>query len=396
MTESGEDRAEAFDELAGLAASGGPGAVAGRLVELAGAADSPRALLDALLLKARVELGLPAIPPKNLSGLPEPTRSKYEDRYIEALRAVGRGLLVRGDIAGAWPYFRVLGEKEPIAEALDAFAAAAGGDDRLGALVDIAFHQGAHPARGFELVLGHYGICSAITAFEHLPPDEAIREKSAGRLVRSLHEQLVYSLREEIKRRGEPVPAEGTPLPDLLGGRDWLFEEEAYHVDTSHLASIIRLSTLLTDPAEIVLAAELADYGRRLSDRYRYQGEPPFEDIYEDHLAYLNALAGREIDEAIARFGAKLTPPDPDGDDPMGTMPAQVLVKLLAKVGRLEQAIEVAREHLVGVPEALLICPTLPQLCLEAGRPDLLADHARRSGDLAMFAAALLERRETP
>src|SRR4051812_41346637 len=65
-----------------------------------------RPLLDALLLKARHELGLPLIQEGNLAGLAEPLRSQYEARYVEAIRNVGTRLLEAGDIAGAWPYFR--------------------------------------------------------------------------------------------------------------------------------------------------------------------------------------------------------------------------------------------------------------------------------------------------
>ncbi len=78
------------------------------------------------MLKARCELDMPAIPAGSLNDWSEPVRTQFEDRYVEALRHVGSRLLAAGDILGAWPYFRMLGEKEPVAAALDAYQPTAG------------------------------------------------------------------------------------------------------------------------------------------------------------------------------------------------------------------------------------------------------------------------------
>ena len=141
------------------------------------------------------------------------------------------------------------------------------------------------------------------------PPD--LRRK----LVRQVHEHLAAratSAFEIATARCQPLPAEAnTPIGDLIEGRDWLFADEAYHIDVSHLSSTVRVSPLLADPATIALAAELTDYGRRLSVRHRYEGDPPFEDVYSDHAIFLIALLGQDADAAIAHFRAKLAP-DPD------------------------------------------------------------------------------------
>jgi hypothetical protein len=377
---------DAFDEaLCGA----GPDAALEYLTSTLAERGEFRALLDAMLLKARHELGLPMIQVGALTDLPEPVRTQYEERYVEAIRAVGRRLLDSGDIPAAWPYFRAIGETGPIVAALEAYRPAEA-DDRLGQVVEVAFNQGAHPRWGFERILDHYGACSAITAFEHLPPDESIRTACAGLLVRHLHEQLAASLRADIARRGQPVPPEGTSIPGLMAGRAWLFGDDAYHLDVSHLAAVVRMAPLLTDPGTIALAVELTDYGRNLSERYRYEGNPPFEQLYEDHALYLRALLGQDVEEAIAHFHSKLPRPDSDGQD--DTLPAQILVRLLVRLGRLEPAIDVAAAHLAGYPDSALICPSLAQLCQRAGRPDRLAQLSRDSGDLVNYAAALLSR----
>lgn len=371
-------------------ATGGVAGAIERLVEAASRRDDPRVLLDALLLKARQELGLPLIALGTLADLPEPARTHYEDRYVDALREVGTSLLNRGQITAAWPYFRTIGEKEPIARAMEQTALESG-DERVSALIDVALYQGAHPRHGFQLVLDHHGTCSAISAFESLPPDNAIREACARSLLRTLHSHLAANLRAEITRQGHGRPSEDAPIPALLAGRDWLFADEAYHIDISHLASVVRMSTLLTDRADLNLALELCEYGRRLGPRLRYDDAPPFERTYEDHAAYLKALLGREVEESIAHFKHKLETLEAGSDEAL--LSAQAIVGLLARLGRLDEAIDVAAEHLAAVPEGLLSCPSLPQLCQRAGRLDRLADISRERGQLVSFTAALLQSR---
>ncbi len=299
---------------------GNPNDAVDRLIEVLDREGSPRELLDALLLKARVELGLPSVQTGSLAELPEPARSRYEDRYVEAIRRVGSKLLEAGDIPGAWPYFRAIAEKEPVAEALESFTppeeSTQADADRLSQVIEIAFNQGAHPTRGFTLILENYGICSSITAFEHLPPENAVRVPCVELLIRTLHDHLGQSLRAEIVRQGEPEPAESTTIPDLMAGRDWLFAEDAYHIDVSHLGAVVRYAPLASDPEALRKAVDLAEYGRHLSERYRQEGEPPFEDTYGDHAVYLRALLGEDADAAVAHFRTKLQPPDPDGPAP--------------------------------------------------------------------------------
>ncbi len=385
----------AFEALERAIRDRGPAGALDALIGDLSARDEPRALLDALLLKARVELGMPPIQDGPPSELPEPLRTRFEDRYVEAIRRVGTLLLERGDLVAAWPYFRAIGEKEPVARAIDEYAVAEGGDDRLGQVVEIAFNGGANPRRGFELILEHYGACSAITAFDHLPVDEPLRAHCAARLVRHLHANLALNLRADVAQRGQPLPPEGTSIAGLLEGRPWLFADDAYHIDVSHLAAVVRMSALVTDPEVLRLAVDLTEYGRNLSERHRYEGDPPFERTYEDYAAYLRALLGEDVDSALAHFRAKLPASDPAGPAEE-TAAAQVLVKLLARLGRLDEAIDVAAEHLAGVPESALFCPGLPQLCQRAGRLDRLARSARGRGDLVGFLAALLPRDAGP
>ena len=352
-----------------------------------------RALLDALLLRARFDLGLPLIQDGPLADLAEPVRTQFEDRYVAALRHVGGLLLDAGEIAAAWPYFRAIGEREPVARAIEAFQPGTDDEDeqKLASVVEVAFNEGANPTRGFALILDHFGPCSAITAFDHLPAEPPVRAEAAARLVRRLHADLVANLRTEIGRRGQPLPAEGGSIRTLIDGRDWLFADDSYHIDVSHLASAARLATLITDPAALALAVDLTEYGRRLSKRFEIPGDPPFENTHEDLGSYLGALIGRDVDAAIARLRAKVDADDPDQPDP--TLAAMALVKLLARLGRHDEAIALAEAKLGHVPAAMVDAPSVAQLCQAAGQPDRLARIARDRADLVTYAAARLQQR---
>ena len=59
----------------------------------------------------------------------------------------------------------------------------------------------------------------------------------------------------------------GTVLK-LIEGRDWLFEDDGYHIDTSHLSSVVQMAVHLTPCDELRLARELCAYGKRLSPRF--------------------------------------------------------------------------------------------------------------------------------
>ncbi|WP_435009648.1 hypothetical protein P12x_000904 [Tundrisphaera lichenicola] len=377
-----------FEDLDRTLANSGPAEALDQLARGLAARGEFRALLDVLLLKARIDLGLPTVLTGPLAEIPEPARTQYEERYIEAIREVGGRLLKAGEIGAAWAYFRAIAEKEPVTAAIEAYDPPEN-DERIGQVIEVAFNQGVHPLKGFGLILDHYGTCSAISAFEGLPPDEATRVACADRLVRRLHSDLVLNLRSEIARRGQPLPPEGTSIGDLVEGRDWLFVDDAYHLDVSHLSSTVRLSPLLTDPSTIEMAIGLTDYGRRLSDRHRYEGDPPFEDHYGDHGIYLRALLGQDVEQAIAHFRGKLPPVD-ERDEAVA---AQVLVRLLVRLGRSEEAVDLAAEHLAHLPDSALTCPSVAQLCQSIGRLDRLAEISRGRGDLVNYAAALLGNR---
>ncbi|HZW31251.1 MAG TPA: hypothetical protein VFF52_11120 [Isosphaeraceae bacterium] len=386
----------AFESVEAALRAAGPLAALERLAEHLDAAGDYRALLDALLLRARHELGLPLIAIGPLAELPEPVRTHYEEKYVDAIRQVGAKYLDAGDIPTAWAYYRAIGETDPIAQAIRAYQPQ-DNDDRLGAVIEVAFQHGVNPRRGFELILEHYGTCAAISAFEQLPPtDEAVRAAAAERLIGRLHRDLAANLRSEIAARGQELPPASATIAELLHGRDWLFADDAYHIDISHLASVVRMALVVADPQVIALAVDLTEYGRRLAPRLQFEGPPPFERVFDDHRLYLRALLGQDVQAAIDHFRAKLGSPGAEPAENQKTIPAQTLVNLLVRLGRLEEAIGVASDWLAGLPDSALFCPGVAQLCQRAGNPQRLAAVARDHGDLVNYTAARLVMVATP
>lgn len=375
-----------FDQLQRTLAAEGPAAAIDRLCATLRERKDYASLFYALLLKKRHELGVSPVPTGPSEELPEAVHEPYENAIREAGRLVGRLYLDEGDIPRAWAYFRMLGEPQPVAEALDRVRPAEGDD--VQSLVEIGYYHGVNPKRGFDLLLERFGICSAITTvssgeFPHLPD---VRTYCINRLIHALYDELYERLAADVARKEGQPPAEKT-VRELIATRHWLCEEDFYHVDVSHLSSVVQMSTLLPPGPELDLARELCAYGKKLSPRYQYAGEPPFENQYHDYAVYLDILAGENVEAGLAHFRDKADRANPEED---GTGAAQVLVNLLLRLERPKDALEVARKHLANADGRQLSCPGITELCQRAGDYRTLTEVAREQGDAVHFLAGLL------
>lgn len=379
-----------FDELRKTLVDRGPTAAINHLCQVLRGQKDYASLFYALLLKKRYELGVSPIPTGSAQELPEETHEPYEEAIRQAGREVGQLYLQLGDIPHAWVYFRMLGENQPVHNALDNYQPCE--SDDVQQLVDIAFHQGVHPRRGFDLLLERFGICSAITMVGSqemgMPAD--VRDYCIRRLVRALHGELCQRLKAEINHNERSAPNVANVL-ELISGRDWLFQDDFFHIDISHLGAVVQMSIYLSHGEELHLARELCEYGKRLSPRFQNPGEPPFEDQYSDYAVYLAALDGENIDEAIAHFRAKADKANPEND---GTRPAEVLVNLLVRLGRPKEALQIARIRLASINHQPLNCPSLLELCQQTKDFNALAEIAREKDDLVHFIAGLVAARE--
>jgi hypothetical protein len=371
-----------FDALDQALRSSGPEAGFDLLIERFREEKKYPLVFETLLMKSRHTLGLPLIQSDRLEDLPDAKRVEHERAFMDAARQVGGLFLADGDIPRAWPYFRAIGETAPVAAAIELLQP----KENQEPVIEIALHERVHPRKGFELILANYGICRAITFLDQYP-DRKTREDCIRLLIRTLHHDVVESIQRTIAKAEGAAP-ETRNLPELMAGRDWLFGEYDYYVDTSHLVSILRFSLDVTDRETLALALELAEYGKHLSPMFHFRGDPPFEDGFTDQAIYLRALIGQDVDEAIAHFRNKMATCNPDD---AGTAPAQALVILLARLERYAEAIAVSLDQLRDTDPSQLLCPSVFQLCQTAGDYDRLRRVARERGDLLHFAAAALQ-----
>jgi hypothetical protein len=376
-----------FDELQKRLGESGPEAAIDRLCDELRAEKDYHNLFYALLMKKRCQLGVNPVPTSPALKLPSEVHAEYEEAIRTAARTVGELFLQDGNIAQAYPYFNMIHEREPVVAALEQFNPTESED--CDAVVNIAYHQGVHPRKGFDIILDRFGICSAITTLggHHFPHGDEVRDYCIKRIVRALYEELRARLRSQIQSQEGVAPPADTSVVDLIRGRFWLFGDDLYHVDTSHLSAAVQMSVHLPPCAELDLARELCEYGQRLSPRFQFPGEPPFEDQYKDYAVYLAILAGVNVEEGLNHFSAKVEQLRPGEDS---TYPAEVLVNLLLKLGRDDEALEVASKFLVNVDERHITCPGVVELCERAKRYDMLAQLARENNNPVHYLAGLI------
>ena len=340
-------------------------------------------IFQARLMKKRHELGIGLIQVDSSLNLSEKVQATYNQTQIQAAREVGHLFLEDGEVEQAWPYFRAIGETEPVAVAIDKLEPR----EEMTAIIEIALYEGVNPRKGFELLLKSYGTCRAITGIQQYP-DQKGRADSIRLLVRTLHGELSENLRQTIGKKEGQVP-DSENIKALIESRDWLFGEYSYYVDSSHLLSVIQLSLDLEDLTTLKLALQLAEYGIRLSPEFQYKGDPPF-DSYQDYIFYFQALIGQDVEKAIAHFYRKL-PQEKIGEMEVDRNPAQVLVGLLVRIRCYSEAIDVSLEHLSEMDAGQLTCPTVLQLCQLGQDYERLKILSKDQGDLLGFVAGVLQ-----
>ncbi len=375
--------ASPLDSIRDQLAAAGPHAAADRLCERLKADGDWHSYFYARLLRKRVELGVSPFPSGPSSELPPSTHEPYEAAIRDAAREVGHALLAQKDFPRAWGYFRLIGEPGPVRDALDKYEP--GPDDDTYPIVDIAWHQQVHPKRGFDIYLSRHGICSTITMVgsTDLSAHPDLRNHCYGQLVRTLYEQLAERLRNDLEHRGLPV---GDGVRAML--RDELFGEDAYHIDVSHLSSVVQMAIQLppTERESLERALELSEYGERLSPQFQGGGDCPFENSYADYSVYLRVLLGLESENGLKHFEDKIAGELAEGV----TFPAEVFVNLLLKLDRKADALAAARRYLEHADERNLSCPGPMELARQVGDFAAVANAAKEKGDAVTFLAGLI------
>ena len=250
-------------------------------------------LFEVLKMRLRQKLGLPLLAGEATDGLSRRAADEAGGRLDRGLPRGGRG--------AAWPRGKsakagcICGRSATKPRRRSCWPAIETTDENYEDLIDVCLHEGIDIGRGYGLVLDRFGTCNAITTFDSSLARRPRSEQApaAKLLLRRLHEDLVASVKADIARQEGKQPKE-TSLRELVHDRDWLFQDNSYHLDTTHLAATVRIARTLSDPDDLRLALDLTEYGRRLSQQFQYQGDEPFADMYPANALYFQALLGRE------------------------------------------------------------------------------------------------------
>jgi hypothetical protein len=189
-------------------------------------------------------------------------------------------------------------------------------------------------------------------------------------------------------REGSSLPSAN--LIDMMNGRDWLFGEWDYYVDTSHLASIVPHCVEITDRAGLDVFYQLCEYGSRLSPQFQPRGIAPFEDQFVAYGHYVQALLGNDVEQHVDYFRRQMATCDAEK---AGDAPARELVRLLVALNRPVEALQILLEEVIeNLPYGSPV-PSALQLCYQAKDFTRMKDLARDRDDvLSYFAAGILNR----
>ncbi|MFM7413016.1 MAG: hypothetical protein ACKO6E_07400 [Planctomycetota bacterium] len=390
-----------FDELERTIATSGSAAMLDELAASLAARGRWHGLFDVRIIQARLAIGLP--PVGSPGDVPAAHRDAFDERSLAACREAGWPLLDQGQVAASWMYLRAAAEPAEVSARLERvirpLIASAGGDaesDRiLEEALGVVLWDAADPALGIEIVLGMQGTCNAITAYEQavarLP---AVRQRPAAAvLVTHLHDELRSNLARDVESRGVVLPAAPT-IPALL---DAVGEADVgLHVDASHLQSVLRIARICDDEPTIRRGHDLACYACRLPGEVVYPGEPPFENVGEASRLFYGCQLGIDVERALRFFRGAAATAEPEA----GPLPHDVLVLLLARLGRPGEALHAALTRprdgtaMPSPLQAAAALPALVDLAAASGEWELLRRACRDRDDEITFAATLVAERQ--
>ncbi len=348
-------------------------------------------LFEILKMKCRHGLGLPLIYSQQPDDLTQAQQRELEDGLLSACREVGTLFFKSGEIQQGWAYLQPVGDKRLNEELVCSIVP---NEENVDAIIEVAILQGAAPSYGFALLLKHHGTCDGITTFDTQAPrfDAIVQRQMASALVHHIHDELFNSVRQSLKDQEQP--SESTPLSsnlslsEIIESFPGLSADGARHIDPTHLASAMRIARLLEDSDDILVANQLANFGSKLPEDFQYPSAPPFEDTYLDHGLFFSALLGEQVDQTVQHFKSKT---ESVAADQFGPVADETLVDLLVRVGKIDEALEVATQQLMGNEETIGIAPSVFEIARNPAQLKRLGDVYRSKNDLLGFAVALLK-----
>ena len=330
----------------------------------------------------------------------EDAERQLEAGLLDACRESGTMLLQTGKIVDGWMYLRPTGDTQAAQQLLQDVVI---DDDNYDEMIQVLLHEGVDVGRGFQAVLDHQGTCNSITLFEQSlsQASKPHRKAAAARLLDHLYDELIQLVRDDIAARGPKQPNAGPEdavvgeketLAEMIATRRWVMDEGGYHLDTTHLASTVRIASVLTEPEQLRKAWELTQYGRRLNHQFQYPGDEPFVDFYPAYATFYSVLLGEDVDAGLKHFQRKAKSVDATEH---GTAAIETYVDLLDRCDRFAEAISAAIDLVPADVPPQRIAPLLMEMASRgkaAGVADLFTPilaYCQSRGDVLGYAAAL-------
>ncbi len=350
----------------------------------------PVELFEAFKMKSRLKYGLPMIAPpgESISMSTEAdaeVQRGLETGLLDACRQAGAMLIESGKIGEGWMYLRPIGDLSLVQRLLSKVEIT---EDNYDEMVHVLLHEGVDLQRGYEAAIERQGTCNSITLYDSVIAERSRRDRqiAAACLLRHFYGELDSRVREDFRQRADEngvspetreADEKNLSLGELIAKYKWILGG-GYHLDTTHLSSVVRFSVVLDDPELIEKALELCQYGRRLPADFQYPGTEPFVDFYPAHLAFFSALRGKNVDAALRLFEQKARGVDPAIH---GSGAVETYIDLLDRIGQPGDALRAAMELF---PDEVPIGRVLPEMIDMASRAKAAGD-AKITGELEKF-----------
>ncbi len=352
----------------------------------------PMELFEAMKMRIRNHVGLPLMAFED-----EPVRSEEVERQLElglldACRETGTMLIQDGRVGEGWMYLRPTGDTESARKMLQKIEIT---DENYDEMVQVLLHEGVDVGRGYQAVIDHQGTCNSITLYDQsiVGRSKSDRKAAATCMLNHLHAELLAMVRNDVAQKDGELPArDDETLSQLIEERRWILDGGGYHLDTTHLASTVRMSTVLDDPDLLKKAWELTQYGRRLHHQFQYPGEEPFVDFYPAYGAFYSILLGENVEAGLKLFERKARTVDVATS---GTGAIETYVDLLDRIGRHKDAVNASIELVPSDVPTQRIVPMLIEIAQRAnddGDPSAfepILEYCRRHNAVLGYAAVL-------
>lgn len=337
---------------------------------------------ETLKMIARQELGLsPLKNPRTEERLDLTTEMQLENRLLDACCEVGLVLWQEGHWEQGWSFLQPVANRRPVVESLRQIEV---DSENVDFVIHVALAEGVDPVSGYRRLLEKYGTCDGITTYDTQAArfDHGVQAEMASLLLNRLYQELCQNI--------QAVAPQG--LPSLL--EQWESSGECgLFIDATHLASVVRIARLCQQPSDWQHALLLCRYGLLLPSDLQYPSPPPFENTFEDHQFFFQALLGTEVDLAIRRMTEKCQRGYPDENQQQ--VADEILIDFLVRLDRREAAIEVFAQQILGQRIPLGIAPAINELAQTRDELIKLRDCFRQRDDLLGFAICQLLQNET-